>query len=124
MRWRGRFYLQWVRAECEVNDVDEDEPEQKISHGRITPVDGSDGPLLLEVQRGRGGWSEVARGSAQKLIRRVTGDTKGTFHGLGSLDKSLRRAAQAGVDRLPVKMVHKSNRSEWSPRRWEKSARS
>lgn len=32
----------------------------------------------------------------------VAGDTKGTFHGLGALDKSLRNATKLGLERLPV----------------------
>lgn len=103
---RGRYYLQWSWTPLNVDDLDEvDEPEERISYGRITPVDGQDGPLLLEIERSQGSWSKVASDSAKKLIRTVAGDTKGSFHGLGALDKSLRRAGQAGVDRLPVKQV-------------------
>jgi hypothetical protein len=82
---RGRFY------------VERPTPAGVESWGRITPVE--DG-LLLEVERRS--WKEVATGSPQKLIGVIAGDTKGTFHGLGSLDQSLRKAG-LGLTRLPVK---------------------
>ncbi|HLN33033.1 MAG TPA: hypothetical protein VK395_35210 [Gemmataceae bacterium] len=83
---RGRFYI-----------------ERPLSSGvkawgRITPLADD---LLLEVERRN--WSEVARGSAQKFIKVIAGDTQGTFHGLGSLDHSLRKAGQ-GLTRLPMKV--------------------
>ncbi len=82
---RGRFYVERPTA------------ERAEWWGRITPV--SDG-LLLEVEYGS--WKEIARGSPHKLINTIAADTKGTFHGLGSLDQSLRKAGQ-GLTRLPVK---------------------
>jgi hypothetical protein len=72
--------------------------------GRITPIAKS---LLLEVERRSGNWSEVSKGSALKLIRLISNDTKGTFHGLGSLEKSLVKADQ-GLSRLPVKVLGKT----------------
>jgi hypothetical protein len=74
--------------------------------GRITPLADE---LLLEVERRS--WNEIARGSAQKLIKAVANDTKGTFHGLGSLDHSLRKAGQ-GLTRLP--MTVKDNKFVYS----------
>src|SRR5271157_5970071 len=69
--------------------------------GRITPLaDSAD--LLLEQEGRKGSWSEIARGLARKLIKTVASDTKGTFHGLGALDKALRRAGK-GLERLQVK---------------------
>ncbi len=56
----------------------------------------------MESPHRKGTWYEVARGSAVKLIRVVAGDRKGTFHGLGSLDASLRRLG-GGEERLRVK---------------------
>ena len=91
---RGRFYL-----ERELKE--EDEPVIEIL-GRITPLAAAQGDLLLEVQNRTGSWSEVAKGSARKLINVVAGDTKGRFHGLGSVDKVLRKAGK-GLNRLPVK---------------------
>jgi hypothetical protein len=83
---RGRFYVE--RAT----------PSSVEAWGRITPL--ADG-LLLEVERRS--WNEVARGSAQKLIQVIAGDDRGAFHGLGSLDSSLRKAGQ-GLTRLPMKL--------------------
>jgi hypothetical protein len=95
---RGRFYL-------------EREPEQEGKSaieilGRITPLAAAKGDLLLEVERRRGSWYEVAQGSALKLVRVVASDTKGKFHGLGSIDKVLRKAKK-GLNRLPVKKAGK-----------------
>ena len=47
------------------------------------------------------------QGIGPKLIKTVAGDTKGTFHGLGALDKALRRAGK-GLERLPVKREGKT----------------
>src|SRR5438270_5434150 len=83
---RGRFY------------VERPTPAGVEVWGRITPLADD---LLLEVERRS--WNEVARGSAPKLIKVIAGDTRGTFHGLGSLDRSLRQAGQ-GLTRLPMKL--------------------
>ena len=83
---RGRFYVERLT------------PSGVEAWGRITPLKDD---LLLEVERRS--WSEVARGAAQKLIKLIAGDTKGTFHGLGSLDHALRKAGQ-GLTRLPMKV--------------------
>src|SRR3954447_19657386 len=83
---RGRFY------------VERPTPGGVESWGRITPVKDD---LLLEVEQRR--WKEVATGSPQKLIKVIAGDARGTFHGLGSLDQSLRKAG-LGLTRLPMKL--------------------
>lgn len=64
---RGRLYL-WR------------EPEDMMA--RITPL----GPrsMLLETPR-RDSWTEDKRGQLYTVLKFVEGDTKGTFHGLGSL---------------------------------------
>ena len=90
---RGRFYLERPRGEGDSASIE--------AWGRITPLADSN-DLLLEHEHRRGTWSEVERGSGAKLIRAVAGDTQGTFHGLGSLDRALRRAGK-GLERLPVK---------------------
>jgi hypothetical protein len=95
---RGRFYLERKLKE-------EGEPAVEIL-GRITPLAGAKGALLLEVERRNGNWHEVDQGSAQKLIKVVASDTKGKFHGLGSVDKVLRKAKK-GLNRLPVKLKGK-----------------
>jgi hypothetical protein len=81
---RGRFYVERPLASG-----------VKVL-GRITPV--ADG-LLLEVERRS--WGKVALGSAEEVIREIAGDTRGTFHGLGFIDESLRRAGH-GLTRLPM----------------------
>ena len=92
---RGRFYLEREYKE------EGQEPEVEIM-GRITPLAAAKGALLLEAENRSGSWSEIAKGSAQKLIKVVASDTKGRFHGLGSLDKILRKTGK-GLSRLPVK---------------------
>ena len=89
---RGRFYLERPLGEGDSAGVE--------VWGRITPLaDSAD--LLLEQEGRKGSWSEIARGSARKLIKAVASDTKGTFHGLGALDKLLRRSGK-GLERVPV----------------------
>ena len=94
---KGRFYLEWFWT---------DEPS---TWGRITPLEDSPGKLLLEVEHRKGRWSEVATGAARRLIAKVAGDTRGTFHGLGSLDKSLRLARKQGLEKLAVRKVKQTH---------------
>ncbi len=91
---RGRFYIDRQRQ-------DEDSEPYTEVWGRITPLSGVKKELLLETEYREGRWSEVAKGTADKLIKVIASDTKGTFHGLGFLDKSLRKLSE-GQDRLPV----------------------
>jgi hypothetical protein len=93
---RSRFYLEWRWNQP-------DQPEAVSSYGRITPLETPPGQLLLEAPFSQSQWSRVGTGSPEALIKLVAGDTKGTFHGLGALDRSLRDAAKLGLDRLPVK---------------------
>ncbi len=95
---RGRFYFEWRW------DPDS-APEEWSTYGRITPLENPKRDLLLETPYGSNSWSKRATGSPAKLIQAVAGDTEGAFHGLGSLDKSLREAAKAGLERLPVTQV-------------------
>lgn len=90
---RGRFYLE--------RELKDQKPAVELP-GRITPLLAAQGDLLLEVERRNGKWYEVAKGSVQKLIKVVASDTRGKFHGLGSLDKVLRKTGK-GLTRLPVK---------------------
>ena len=92
---RGRFYLE--RTMQSGIDV----------WGRITPVGEAKSEFLLEVERRAGSWSEVAKGSVLKLVNRMANDTRGTFHGLGSLETSLRKAGQ-GLTRQAVKASGKA----------------
>jgi hypothetical protein len=91
---RGRFYIERQRQD------EDSEPYTEVI-GRITPLARAKKELLLESQRRNGSWFEVTRGSAGKLIKLIASDTKGTFHGLGSLEKSLRKLS-GGQERLSV----------------------
>lgn len=93
---RGRFYVERQSSDDGNAEV----------LGRITPLLAAKGALLLEVQRRNGSWYEVDQGSAPKLIKAIASDTKGRFHGLGSVDKVLRKSGK-GLNRLPVKMKWK-----------------
>jgi hypothetical protein len=92
---RGRFYIE--------RTLDDGDSTVVEAWGRITPLANSD-DLLLEHEGRKGSWSEIVKGSSRKLIKTIAGDTKGTFHGLGSLNKALRQAGK-GLERLAVKRV-------------------
>jgi hypothetical protein len=98
---RGRFYIEQLWK----NDTD-DELESAII-GRITPLVTPRGRLLLEVEKSKGNWYEVKKGYAKTLIEHIANDTKGTFHGLGTLNRSLFEAG--GDQRLSVKMDEELN---------------
>ncbi|MGD8648318.1 MAG: hypothetical protein PVH37_27030 [Desulfobacterales bacterium] len=85
---------------------DSDELESAII-GRITPLVTPWGRLLLEAEKGKGDWYEVKKGNAKALIEHIANDTKGTFNGLTTLNKSLCDAG--GDQRLPVKMEEELN---------------
>ena len=91
---RGRFYIERQRQN------EDSEPYTEV-WARISPLAGAKKELLLEKPYRKGTWSEVARGQAAKLIKAIAGDTRGTFHGLGFLDASLRRLGK-GQERLPM----------------------
>ncbi len=94
---RGRFYFEKVwQSPGEESEV------QVI--GRATPLENSEEDLLLEVEKRKGNWYEVVRGTAEEVISKIVSDTKGTFHGLGTLGASLRKAG-GSLDRLEVKML-------------------
>ena len=94
---RGRFYIERCYWDDDHTLID------TVTLGRITPLTDSAASLLLEVEYRKGSWSEIAKGSVPKVMNAIANDTKGTFHGLGSLNKSLKKAGQ-GLQRLPVKM--------------------
>ena len=52
-------------------------------------------------------WYEVRKGFAKTLIEHIANDTKGTFHGLGTINQSLRKAGDC--QHLAVKMDKKCN---------------
>ncbi len=92
---RGRFYIEQL-----WQDAPEDQSEYVII-GRITPLITPKGRLLLEAEKDKGNWYEVKTGFAKSLIDNIANDTRGTFHGLGDLNKSL---SVSGGQRLPVEM--------------------
>ncbi len=92
---RGRFYFE------RLWDVDEDDPEVEVI-GRATPLDGFEDTLLLEVEKRKGNWYKVMQGTARAVVKTIATDTKGTFHGLGTLDASLRQTG-GSLNRLDVK---------------------
>jgi hypothetical protein len=94
---RGRFYFERVWP------IPGEQPEVEAI-GRATPLEDPDDGLLLEAERRQGSWYRVAQGTAKEIVDTIAGDTKGTFHGLGSLDASLRRAGES-PNRLEVEML-------------------
>ncbi|MGD9048302.1 MAG: hypothetical protein PVF77_09630, partial [Anaerolineae bacterium] len=81
-----------------------DEQSEVEVIGRATPLEDAEESLLLEAEKSRGSWYEVGRGTAEDVICTIAGDAKGTFHGLGALDASL-RAAGGNLERLQVEML-------------------
>lgn len=68
--------------------------------GRITPTGRN--MLLLEVGGGAS-WREIAkRASATALVAQIAADDRGTFHGLGALDASLREHGTARLEMCPT----------------------
>jgi len=98
---RGRFYIEQFWQD------DSDEELEAVVIGRITPLVAPRGRLLLEVEKTKGNWYEVKKGFAKALIEHIANDTRGTFHGLGTLNRSLCEAG--GDQRLPVKMDKELN---------------
>ncbi len=94
---RGRFYFERVWP------VPGNKPEVEAV-GRATPLENSAGDLVLEVKKRQGNWHEITRGTAAQIIDCIASDTKGTFHGLGALDKSLREMGGL-LKRVEVKML-------------------
>ena len=89
---RGRFYYEWGF----------DEPSKVEIIGRVTPLTTLKDDLLLEVKTNSGNWSQISQGTTRKIIDTIANDTKGTFHGLGALNKSLRTAKKEGIYRLEI----------------------
>jgi hypothetical protein len=94
---RGRFYFE------RVWHFSDEQSEVEVI-GRATPLEDAEDDLLLEVEKSKGSWYEVVRGTAEEVVGKITSDTKGTFHGLGALDASLREAG-GNLERLEVKIL-------------------
>jgi len=104
---RGRFYYEQTFPNSCVEVA-----------GRITPLEMPKDNLLLEVEFGHGNWKEIAKGKIRTITNAISTDKKGTFHGLGVLDKSIRVAKKSGIDKL--KIVRKENDSFYYPDNDEK----
>lgn len=78
---RGRFYFERVWTDTMIETI-----------GRATPLEKQRITLLLEVERGRGGWYRITEGGPKKIVEAIANDDKGTFHGLGALDRNLRQS--------------------------------
>jgi len=81
---RGRFYL-----EKPLYDPEEEAGMEII--GRVTPIAGKRDVFLLEAKKMNRNWYEVIPGTIQEVLHSLANDTRGTFHGLGALEKSLRQ---------------------------------
>lgn len=88
---RGRFYYDQVFSNSDIETV-----------GRVTPLVTPKYNLLLEVEFHAGNWKEIAKGKIRTITNAVSGDKKGTFHGLGILDKSIRLSKKKGLDNLEI----------------------
>ncbi len=93
---RGRFYFERVRSIA-------DEPAEVEVIARITPVADFQQDLLLEVEKRKGNWYQVAGGTTGEIISKIADDSQGTFHGLGTLNKNLSQMG-GGLIRLDVEM--------------------
>lgn len=70
--------------------------------GRVTPLVTPENYLLLEFKNSKDNWNEVVEGEIKTISNAISGDKKGTFHGLGILDKSIRLAKKKGTDKLEI----------------------
>ncbi|KPA09844.1 hypothetical protein MHK_009959 [Candidatus Magnetomorum sp. HK-1] len=95
---RGRFYLERLYYS---NSNDEEDIYIDVL-GRITPLASKQRSYLFEKEKSKNNWYKIVQGSIAKIINVITDDTKGTFHGLGILDKNLR---QKGVSKKKVKLM-------------------
>ena len=87
---RGRFYYE------SEGDVVGD----YVGVARVTPLADEAASFLLEVEQGSGSWRNVYKGTVRGVGKCVGGDSEGTFHGLGRLDASIRKAVADKRSRL------------------------
>jgi hypothetical protein len=88
---RGRFYYEKILPGSDIEIM-----------GRVTPLVTPKDNLLLEVEFDKGNWKEIVEGNIRTITNAVSGDKKGTFHGLGILDKSIRLAKKKGMDKVTI----------------------
>lgn len=89
---RGRFYYEQVFPGSEYTEM----------IGRVTPLTRPADELLLEVEYGKNNWKHIKQGKVRTIVNAISGDQRGSFHGLGILDKSIRAARKAQLDRMKV----------------------
>jgi hypothetical protein len=89
---RGRFYFEQIFPGSEYTEM----------IGRVTPLARPADELLLEVEYGKNNWKHIKQGKVRTIVNAVSGDQRGSFHGLGILDKSIRAARKKESDRLTV----------------------
>jgi len=97
---RGRFYIEQLWQDSSIDEL------EVVVIGRLTPLVATRERLLLEVEKSSGNWYEVKTGFAKSLIDHIANDAKGTFHGLGTLNRNLVLGGNQG---LPVKMDKEFN---------------
>jgi hypothetical protein len=89
---RGRFYYQQY-----LPDLEEFE-----TIARVTPLVTPDQVLLLENAYEKGHWKEITQGKIRTITNALSGDTQGTFHGLGALNHSIRVVSKAKKEKLDI----------------------
>jgi hypothetical protein len=94
---RGRFYFE------RVWQLPGEQSEVEVI-ARTTPLENAKESLVLEAEKRKASWYQVMQGTAKEVVGALAGDTKGTFHGLGALDASLRKTG-GNLDRLEVEML-------------------
>ena len=88
---RGRYYYEKIHSDSDVEIV-----------GRVTPLATPKDFLLLEVELDNGKWKTITEGKIGKISSAVSGDKKGTFHGLGVLDKSISLTKHEGLKSVEI----------------------
>ncbi|MFC1652489.1 hypothetical protein ACFL3F_02105 [Planctomycetota bacterium] len=96
---RGRFYYEQVFPGSEYTEM----------VGRVTPLARPADEFLLEVEYGKNNWKHIKQGKVRTIVNAVSGDQRGSFHGLGILDKSIRTARKRQSDRMKVVKRDKSH---------------
>ena len=100
---RGRFYYEQFFPDTGQIDI----------VGRVTPLEKPSECYLLEYEYSKGNWKEIAQGKIRTITNAISGDKKGTFHGLGKLDKSIRKAKKTKLDSLEI--IKKDNACFYYP---------
>ena len=65
--------------------------EGTVTMARVTPMEGS--PAYALEYMSEIGWALYGQGTPNRLIKLLSNDTLGTFHGLGGIDQALRNSS-------------------------------